>query len=464
MEMNRILTIWLTIMCAAGFIFAGCSRKDFLDENPNTDFLIPNTLNDCRALLDDEEIMKVTPSMGEISADNFYFGVSYWNLFLAPRARNIHIWADKIYTVNEESTDDWNLPYKQVFYCNVVLEALSKIPKTSGNEKGWNEIKGNALFLRAYAFFNIAQVFAPVYDAATANQDLGIPLRLNTEIKEVSTRASVAASYEQIVRDLTAAVPLIADPIPSYYRNRPTKTAVLAMLARVFLSMREYEQALLYADQCLQLYDSLIDYNTENITSVQPFTRWNDETLYQSIFSSNTVLTGTILGDGIVDSSLFRSYSVNDLRPIAFYGTNIDHQPFPKGNYSGTLLPFTGLATDEVYLIRSECYARKGSVELALNDLNELLVHRWKAGTFVPFTAGSASEALQVILTERRKELPFRGVRWSDLRRLNKEGANITLKRKYNGSEYVLLPGDKKYVLPIPEDVIKQSGMPQNDR
>lgn len=461
-EMSRTLTIWL-IVFAVHFLPAGCSRKDFLDENPNTDFLIPNSLKDCRALLDDEPTMKQTPSMGEISSDNFYFGESYWD-FIEPKTRNIYLWAEKIYIANEGGIDDWNLPYKQVFHCNVVLEALSNIPKTNANEKEWNEIKGNALFLRAYAFFNIAQVFATVYDAATANQDLGIPLRLNTNIKEVSTRASVAASYDQIIRDLTEALSLLSDPVPSYYRNRPIKTAVLAMLARVFVSMREYDEALLYADQCLKLYDRLIDYNTENITSDQPFTRWNDETLYQSILSNASVLTGIMLGDGIVDSILFRSYSVNDLRRIAFFGTNTDNQPIPKGNYSGTVLPFTGLATDEVYLIRSECYARKGSVELALNDLNELLVHRWKAGTFIPFTAGSATEALQLILTERRKELPFRGVRWSDLRRLNKEGANITLKRKFNDSEYILLPGDKKYVLPIPEDVINQSGMPQNDR
>jgi hypothetical protein len=125
---------------------------------------------------------------------------------------------------------------------------------------------------------------------------------------------------------------------------------------------------------------------------------------------------------------------------------------------------FQGLATDEVYLTRAESYARDSDIVSALNDLNALLKSRWKKGSFNPFTATTASQALQLILTERRKELPFRGIRWMDIKRLNKEGAQIKLQRELNGITYEILPNGSRYVFPIPPDVIALSGMPQNSR
>jgi AAA+ ATPase superfamily predicted ATPase len=99
-----------------------------------------------------------------------------------------------------------------------------------------------------------------------------------------------------------------------------------------------------------------------------------------------------------------------------------------------------------------------------LTDLNHLLVRRWKTGTFVPFTAATAEEALDLILLERRKELVFRGVRWMDLKRLNKEGRNIELVRNLDGQIYRLAPNDLRYAMAIPKDIIQMTGIAQNPR
>jgi hypothetical protein len=92
------------------------------------------------------------------------------------------------------------------------------------------------------------------------------------------------------------------------------------------------------------------------------------------------------------------------------------------------------------------------------------LSKRWKNGFFQAVTASSAADALTKILTERRKELVFRGLRWADIKRLNLEGANISLTRKLNGQTYTLSPNHPRFALPIPDDVIQISGMPQNPR
>ncbi|MNX64087.1 SusD family protein [compost metagenome] len=99
-----------------------------------------------------------------------------------------------------------------------------------------------------------------------------------------------------------------------------------------------------------------------------------------------------------------------------------------------------------------------------MEDLNTLLSKRFGAG-FVPYTATDQKNAILTILKERRKELLFRGLRWMDLRRLNKEPEYaVTLTRIVNGTTYTLPPNDPRYVYPIPPDEIAISGIEQNER
>jgi hypothetical protein len=93
-----------------------------------------------------------------------------------------------------------------------------------------------------------------------------------------------------------------------------------------------------------------------------------------------------------------------------------------------------------------------------------LLRHRWKAGAYTPIQEFDPQKLLALILDHRRKELPFRGLRWTDLRRLNKGINSRTLVRKLNGDSYSLGPGNSRYTLPIPNDIIGMTGMLQNPR
>jgi hypothetical protein len=157
-------------------------------------------------------------------------------------------------------------------------------------------------------------------------------------------------------------------------------------------------------------------------------------------------------------------YDINDLRKTTYYTNIFSGRYNLKGSYSGSIIPFTGLATDELYLIRAESNAKAGNIAQAMDDLNKLLDKRYKTGTFTPLQANSQQEALQFIRDERRKELAFRGLRWSDLRRYNKEGANIDLHRVLNGQIYTLEHNSKLYILPIPPDVISRGDLINNDR
>lgn len=443
-------------------MFAGCNKKERLEENPSSNIKEPTTLTDFQTLLDNDLVFNITPCMGEASADNYYLPYATWQT-LEQKAQRVYTWLPDIF-MGIGSEEDWNKPYKQIFYANVVLQGMKKISKSADNQKQWDTIQGAALFLRGNAFFELSQLFALPYNEQTAASDLGLPLRLNANILEASVRSSVKQTYDQIIADLTAAKDLLPASADTGHLNRPTRPAAMALLAKVYLSMGNYDSAGAYANDCLSLHNQLLDYNTISSTNPFPFKTSNPEILFYSQSTTNNMLMAMVSRGTIIDSSLYNSYEVNDLRRTLFYTTNSDNKPIIKSSYTGKILLFSGLATDEILLIRAECLARSGNKTAALKDLNTLLKNRWKKNTFFQVTDNMAIDILQLILQERRKELSFRNVRWTDLRRLNKEGRNIQLKRKINGNEYELQPNSIRYVLPIPPDVIAQSNMQQNPR
>ena len=136
-----------------------------------------------------------------------------------------------------------------------------------------------------------------------------------------------------------------------------------------------------------------------------------------------------------------------------------------KNSYTGDYRLFSGLATDELLLIKAECLARDNQPEQALLVLNNLLETRWKAGKYIPYVESDPQKVLGIILLERRKELVFRAQRWSDLRRLNKEPDQaVTLSRTVDNNTYTLPPNDVRYTFLIPQAEIQLSGIEQNPR
>lgn len=444
------------LLLAIAGILAGCSKSDFLDKKPNTQLVVPTTMTDFQTLLDDQLVMEETPELGELSSDNYYMLYTTWT-GLSAKTQNAYIWAKDIYGGQGE-VQDWNLPYKQVFYANVVLDGLDKIKVDESNRQQWNTLRGTACFIRAYAFYNVSQIFAPVYNASTAAKDTGIVLRLNSDVNEVSKLTTVKETYDQILSDLHQADSLLPETVPAQNLNRPSRPAALAMLARVYLSMRVYDQAGIYANSSLQLYNTLMDYYNISFTANPLISQMNPETLYQSVLYSGSqiLLGGNFRSICIIDSSLYASYAPGDLRKNVFYRVGQSGFPYLKASYSGKAACFSGLAVDEVYLMRAECAARAGNKDAALADLNLLLQHRWvnpDSIPYIPITAASAPAALDSVLVERRKELVFRGLRWTDLRRLNKEGANIILSHGLNGQVYHLPSSSPNYIFNLPPDV-----------
>jgi len=445
----------LLMIAVLNSIMTSC--KKYLDAKPNQQQAVPSTLQDLQALLDNIVVMNRSfPAIGEAAADNYYVTTTDYNALATSQDKSLYIWQPDGVIPDGQ----WISPYQVVYYANQVLESLAQIAPTQTLQS--SQIKGAALYFRAYAFFQAASIFSKPYNTPTANTDLGIPIRLTTNFNTVSVRSNNQQTYDRILADFKQAVILL--PQTTTYPSQPTKMAAYAAIARTYLAMGRYNQAGDYADSCLNLNPPLMDFNTLSTTTANPIARFNKETIFYAMSGGSTLLVPSRCK---IDSALFLSYAANDLRKGIYFKNNNNGTYAFKGNYDGSQSAtiFSGLATDEVYLIRAECYARTGETTNALNDLNTLLQTRWKAGTFQPFQAADASSALALILSERRKELIFRAIRWTDLRRLNQETTfAITLKRNLGQTIYQLPPQDLRYEFLIPQEVITTSGIQQNSR
>lgn len=447
---SKCIIIGLLIMLSS-------CKKDWFDAKPDKSLTVPVNLDDWEKLLDNTLLINSSSTaLGEISSDGHFMPEVAWNRLPFNVERNAYAWS---YLGPVTESNDWNSNYLKIYYCSLSLEGLAKISNISAKElERYDQCKGNALFTRAFTWYQLAQVYAPPYDSATANNTLSIPLRTESDINIRTVRSTIQETYDKIQGDLLASVDLL--PVTPMHKTRGSKAAAFGLLARCNLSMGKYNKALQYADSALKIDNSLMDYNALEPNS-QNVGIFNPEVIYHCTLTNcpSIYLPGFVY----VDAALYNSYEEDDLRKSVFFLKATDTTIRFKGMYNKNILQFAGLATDEMYLIRSECYARRGDAKNAIADLNTLLIKRYKQGTFKPIEVSTATNALDLILEERKKELLLRGLRWSDLRRLNKDPRYaITITRKVGGTTYSLTPNSPRYTLLFPDDVINLSGIQQN--
>ncbi|WP_291032458.1 RagB/SusD family nutrient uptake outer membrane protein [Dyadobacter sp. 50-39] len=445
-------------------LLVSCGDTDWLDVKRYKADVMPHTFADLQAIMDNHFVVNLNyPVLGQISADDIYIPDDRLNS-ASVAERNAYIWAKDIY--QGAASSEFAGPNEKISYANIVLERLPLADQTSESERAG--IKGQALFLRSFATYQLAQLFCKAYDPATAGQDPGLQLRASSDPNLTSQRSTVQQTYDRILADALEAVELLPQQQP--YRTRPTKAAAHGMLAKAYLVMGMFQQALNHADLALKDQAKILDFNSDIIQPSSTYRfpsftaqRSNPEILFHAE-SMGLASVNPSQAITFIDSGLTSSYQNNDLRKTLFFRVDAQGRFQHVGRYTGTARVFTGIAANEMLLIQAECHARLGNTTEAISRLNLLLKNRFKAGTFTELQVSDKDSALNLILSERRKELVFTGqARWEDLRRLAKERP-MPLRRRANGMEYALLPGDKRYVLPFPDLEIQLSGILQNQR
>jgi len=443
----------LTLLMLLISLNSSC-QKEFLEERPALSLLVPTTLSDLQALLDNTTIMNsIAPGLTQIATDEFAFDDGPWAALATAPQRNSYIWAADL--SEGEIIYDWNGPYRAIFYTNVVLDGLDKLPAADTQTAAYRQVKGSALFFRGLAFFYLSNSFCKAYDGS-AGSTPGIPMPLTADVNARYDRGTLEQTYKQLLSDLETAYSLL--PNLAIAKNRPTAAAAAAILSRVYLDMGDYDKSLSYANACISQQDKLIDYNTFNTTIFYPFEETlpngNTEILLFMNFVSYAFQGASTT---IAAPELYNQYGTDDLRKTVFFNKS------SKGNI--TYKGYDGITLPEVFLSAAECLARQGKLEDCAAMLNKLLKFRISKATFSPVVFATAEDALRRVLLERRKEMVAHGLRWFDIKRLNLTPATaITLNRTVAGKTYTLLPNDKKDVYPIPLQEISRHNIQQNER
>ena len=464
---NKI--IYKCLLCCfwiVAFSLNSCKKQDdWLNVKNKKSDVTPQTLQDYQAVLDNAvEFNSYGAVIGLMGTDNFL--VPDVNLDAEPQLeRNTYLWAKDIY--EGATAYDWYYVYQEVEYANIVLDGLAKLNTAGASQTQVDNVKGQALFYRAFAFYQLSQLYCKPFIEASASTDPGIPIRLTSDVNVKVNRGNVQQCYDQMISDLKVASTLL--PASPLYKTRASSQVANGLLAKIYLSMGDYVNAYTYADAALKINNTLLDFNSLSLTSTAPFPSFaqgNPEIGFYAFCYGTSMTVNVSYALGKVSPELYNSYIDGDLRKSLFYAADGTGYFRPKACYSAKANNFCGIANDELYLIRSESAARAGNSTTALADLNALLQKRFTKASFTPFTNTDPDALLSKIILERRKELPFTGnLRWEDLRRLNQDTRFAkTLQRVYKGVTYTLLPNDNRYVLPLPSDEITLEGLQQNPR
>ncbi len=442
--------IRIIYLLLAGIACAACSN--YLDMKPDAGLSTIEKLADLRALLDNEFVMNVQTIAGEDMADNYFVLDQTWNASSNEGDRNRYTWQ-----VTENNGVDWIGMYEEIYYANVVLERLESL-RPAPDVESYNEIRGAALYYRGLAFSELLLLYAMPYRHGADGSGLGVPLRTSADMNQFFPRASISESYDRVFADLEEAATLL--PITTAALTRPSRVAAWGMMARVAFDIGDYERAFRLSEQLLQHKSDLMDYGQVNPAVAVPFQPLNSEVIHLTYRFSAFLAQSR----GIVDPELYAFYSEGDYRKSLFFALNRNGHRVFRGSYvEAKQMHFTGISTAEMMLTNMEAALRTGRLAEARLRLPSFLQARY-APYALPSSNGAAAQVLALVQAERRKELIFRNRRWADIRRLNMEGANISLTRQLNGQSYLLEPNSLRYALFIPLEAIRYSGFPQNPR
>ena len=463
-NVTTILAICVVVM------LTGCN--DYLDIKPKGE-KIPKTVTDYETLLNYESVQKVSDTYPTYLTDDVYLpdvaqGTATPGLNSVDQSiLNLYLFKKDVFG---EAQDDgfWFASYNRIYYYNTVIDNIMDAEGPSEQQK--HSIRAEASISRALEYLYLVNGYAKHYDVRTADTDPGVPLVLDEDIsKKDLVRASVKDVYAQIQSDLQAALPnLPAQPKGNAFRA--SKAAGYGILAKMYLYMGNYAEALKAANAVLEMNNSLLDLKKYTVVKVQssigrtnvPQDIDNPENIYIKFAPYVYGLSSKVFGS----DELISLFSEDDMRLQVYFTKNFRNIPTDKYVWAPYLRANLAVSSPEIYLIAAECEAREGSIERAIALVNKLRDNRIKNNTDI--VATDRNDALQKVLEERRRELAMSGmVRYIDLKRLNQESQFAKTVTHVTGEgTFSLEPNSPLYVLPIPAKVMRfnKNSMKQNER
>lgn len=341
---------------------------------------------------------------------------------------------------NDRIKKNWQQQFFGISRANV---AIDNIPNITFDTTLRSRLVREAKFLRALFYFNVVRFWG---DAPLILHD---PTSIDVSLIKVK-RAPKDSIYLQIISDLTDAVNL-PKTFSTADKGRATSGAAHALLAKVYLTRREWSKALAEINEVINggygyaLFDNYYDI-------IQKATKNGKEHIFSAQFESNlgaknstqnlssalfsSFNAAVYPGDGPADSTIYLLFSPDDTRrAVTFYTTQfnaatgqtvnfgaprygkwIDYSLSPLTNQTQSGLNFPVIRYADVLLMYAEAVN-----ELYGGPTNEAYdaINKVRTRAHIPLLTEGLNQAdfRDSVFLERRKEFIQEGNRWFDLSR-----------------------------------------------
>lgn len=447
------------------FIFACCglllmltSCSNYLDVKPKGK-IIPKTAEEYSSILH-YWLDEVEKGMGEVIAPEPEI-TSHLELY----AEDLDGTLASSYTTTDlyigtsinRNPNYYKTLYSAIKDCNIIIGNMEDTESETAKT-----LLGTAWSIRSICYYNLMQCYCEPYHPQTASETLGLPLVDEFDMEAKPGRAKLNETAEFIEKGFRSALSYNVTNKDYLFTAQVTK----AYMARFFSWTQDWNNAITYAKEVLELYPMLeADEYAKSINQklqkgkniiMSSYTNENDVGAFNYVAAQSNIKARPV-GKSMVD---LLSSTPNDVRrAIAF-----DSKRIP------TKVVTTKFRSEELCLIIAESYAHLNNEAEALSYLNLLRSKRitlnyadytmsnlpeiFKQNITTDATGAPLSKLMSAILCERRKELFLEGDRWFELKRNGRPEYWIAA----NGKKYVT--EKYLYTYPIPKaDIVLFPGL-----
>ncbi|HKG08458.1 MAG TPA: RagB/SusD family nutrient uptake outer membrane protein, partial [Pedobacter sp.] len=263
-------------------------------------------------------------------------------------------------TRNASVLELWISCYKTLYQINEVLEGLNESRNVT--EKAKKQLIGEVLFIRAFTHFYLVNLFGP------------IPLALTTDynITKKLPRSTSFEVYNSIIQDLTIAKNNLSDDYPwidedfvTRARIRVNKASAAAMLARVYLYNKQWDNAETQATEVINnskyalssdLNTTFLSNSSEAIWQLRPVVSESSNTVEGFYFLEDLSLYKSF----VLNNEVTKAFEYGDLRKNEWIRTDLlipepIYSPYKYKVYTSSTVTESSmvLRLSEQYLIRA---------------------------------------------------------------------------------------------------------------
>ena len=362
--------IYITSLVMLLAIIGLTSCDNFLDITP-TGKVIAKTGKEYRALLT-YEYKNFPEDRGLTTLRSDEFTLSKASTTEQDYDSYFDIWAWN--DLNQQSTTvsfGWRRYYHAIYIANYIIENKTKITEATADEI--NQLVGEAYMMRAYCHFLLANLYAEPYTHCNPATTRGVPLSLEANVNAVLTCSSLEKVYQQVVDDvLEAKKYLTVDTWDEGFTYRFNKLSANALLARVYLYMGQWQNALTEAETVIEKHGALEDMNTSKVLP-------NYYKSVENIMALEQVMTSGYVKIGAANKALVNSYRSGDKRKNLYFKAQsasiINVVKYGDSGNDGYRCSFRSA---EAYLIAAEAEAQLAHDNATITD-----AHLAQARTFL---------------------------------------------------------------------------------